>query len=286
MRSAVFLDRDDTININADLPDAAWDGRRPGDLLNPAFVRLLPGAREACIELVDAGYALFVITNQSGVAHKGGRLRDIDATNARLDELLRRNGRPLIDCFYSAPTHPDGFDPRFAIEHAWRKPGPGMVLAAAREHELDLQRSWMVGDKTRDLAAATNAGLPADRALRIGPGQRYTDLTEAARHILEHTPRPGATPAATTTVTLKADDPNLLNDIADTVLASARGIAERHGARLVGLDIRGGKLEATIVAGRLAAVGFMSEVRRVTNAWAISHRGRPLWPNREPGDHD
>jgi D-glycero-D-manno-heptose 1,7-bisphosphate phosphatase len=283
MPPAVFLDRDDTININADLPPEAWDRCRPGDLLNPAFVRLLPGSRDACRQLAHAGYRLIVITNQAGVAHRGGRLRDIDATNARLDELLTVDGRRLITCFYSAPTHPDGDDPRFAIEHPWRKPGPGMVRAAAAEHALDLSRSWMVGDKQRDLDAATAAGVPIERALRIAPGARFADLPDAARFILEHTPRPGAAAATTTTVTLRADDPNLLGELADTVVATARGIAERHGARLVDLGVRGGRLEATIVAGRLAAMGYMSEVRRATNAWARSHRGRPIWP--VPDDH-
>jgi D-glycero-D-manno-heptose 1,7-bisphosphate phosphatase len=286
MHCAVFLDRDDTININADLPEAAWEGTRPGDLLKPDFVRLLPGAREALQSLKNAGYRLIVITNQSGVAHCGGCLRDIDATNGRLDQLLTVEGQPLVEAFYSAPTHPEGTDPRFAIDHPWRKPGPGMILAAAHEHDLDLSRSWMVGDKDRDTDAATNAGVPKGRALRIGPGQKFADLPEAARYILEHTPRPGAAPVGTTTISMRADDPNLLNELAETVLATARGIAERHGTRLIDLSIENGHLEARLATGRMAALGFMAEVRRTTNDWAQANRGRPIWPDQPDANPD
>lgn len=289
MRPAVFLDRDDTINANADLPEAAWEGTRRGDLLKPEFVWLLPGSLEACRDLKAAGYTIIVITNQSGVAHKGGTLRDIDATNARLDELLTHDGQRLIECFYSAPTHPEGLDPRFAIDHHWRKPGPGMVQAAVHEHGLDLERSWMVGDKQRDIDAATGAGVPADRALRIGPGYPFQDLPDAARHILDHTPRSGASPVSTNQVTMRADDPNLLTEIADTVISTARALAERHGMRLISIGVHDGQLVAHLVASRLAAVGFMSEVRRTTNDWARSHKGRPIWPDGprpESGEQD
>ncbi len=286
MRPAVFLDRDDTINVNADLPDAAWVGTRPGDLLKPDFMWLLPGSLESCRELKAAGYAVIVITNQSGVAHRGGTLRDIDATNAKLDELLTIEGKRLIECFYSAPTHPDGLDPRFAIDHPWRKPGPGMVRAAALEHGLDLERSWMVGDKQRDIDAATGAGVPSDRALMVGPGCPFHDLPDATRYILDRTPREGASPVSTNTVSMRADDPNLLNEVADTVISTARALAERHGTRLVSIGIRDGQLDARLVTSRLAAVGFMSEVRRTTNDWARSHKGRPIWPDGPRPDSD
>lgn len=278
MLPAVFLDRDDTLCRNADLPPEAWGRARPGDLLNPEFVRLLPGALEACIRLQSLGLTLVLVTNQGGVAFSGGTLRDVEACNDRLSQLLTHQGRPLITASYAAPHHIGGSDPRFAIDENWRKPQPGMVLAAARELSLDLARSWFIGDKPRDVEAGIAAGLNPTHCLRIGPGQRFEDLAAAAAHIersLAPTPPPHIVPAST--VSLEADDIALLGSVWPTIRAAASAIAERTGVQMLRLELVGPRLIATLATHRLAALGFAAELRRQTNHWARTRLGRPLW---------
>ncbi len=178
MRTAVFLDRDNTLIDNA------------GDLADPSLVRLLPGAFGACERLAGAGFTLVVVSNQGVVARGGGSLREVEATNDRVRALLTppHARRTLAEAFYFCPYHPLGTAERFASEHPWRKPAPGMILAAADELALDLARSWFVGDAERDIRAATAAGIPPPRALLIGPDRPLAGLAAAAEHILEQAP--------------------------------------------------------------------------------------------------
>ncbi len=175
MRPAVFLDRDDTLIDNA------------GDLADPSLVRLLPGALEACERLAGAGLTLVVVSNQGVVARGGGTLRDVEATNDRVRALLTppHARRPLAEAFYFCPFHPRGTVERFASEHPWRKPAPGMILAAADELGLDLPRSWFVGDAERDIRAAIAAGIPPPRAILIGRDRPFADLAAVAAHVLD-----------------------------------------------------------------------------------------------------
>ncbi|MEZ6242759.1 MAG: HAD-IIIA family hydrolase [Phycisphaerales bacterium] len=291
-RPAVFLDRDDTLNRNADLPDAAWGHRTPGDLLDPAFVALIPGAHDACRALKRAGYALVVVTNQGGVARGGGSLADVDACNDRLRELLTPDDAPidtsippalrptLIDAFYAAPHHPRGVVPPFNEESRWRKPNPGMIESACAELALDPARSWAVGDKRRDLDAAVAAGIPPDRCLMVGPDAEFPDLASAARRIIAANKPKGPT----TTVTLRARDARPLADARtkETVLATARAIAERTGIELTDLAATDSSVTATLAASRLAALGFLAELRRLTNAWSHAKLDQALWPAADP----
>lgn len=176
MRPAVFLDRDDTLIRNADLDYP--EGVTPGDLLDPARIELLPGARNTCARLSDAGFALVVITNQGGVARGSGTLDDMNACNRRLQELI-----PELDAVYACPYHPRGLVPAFTREHPWRKPHPGMIHAAARDLELDLSVSWLIGDAERDIDAGMNAGLHPARCLLLGP--ELPTLRAAAARILD-----------------------------------------------------------------------------------------------------
>ncbi len=180
---AVFLDRDDTLiecnGLPAPPPPAA-----PGDLTDPALVRLLPGVPGACAALKRAGFALVVVSNQGVVARGGATLATVEAINRRVSELLHEDGRPLIDRFYFCPFHPKGRVPEFTREHDWRKPAPGMILAAAADMGLDLRDSWLIGDAARDVEAGIGAGLEPGRCLRIGPGQPLPDLAAAARVVL------------------------------------------------------------------------------------------------------
>lgn len=180
MRPAVFLDRDDTILANR---EATAPTAHPGDLIDPALVRLLPGAGGACRRLADAGFALVVVSNQGAIAMGHCTLEQVEAVNDRTRELLAGDGARLAGIYYS-PARPGGTVARFALPDPWRKPAPGMILAAAAELELDLARSWMVGDAPRDVESAIAAGLAPERCLMIAPGTPLPDLATAAARIV------------------------------------------------------------------------------------------------------
>jgi histidinol-phosphate phosphatase family protein len=164
MRRAVFLDRDDTLIDNRSVTAGT---PCPGDLFDPALVRLLPGVAEGCRRLREAGYALIVVSNQGGIARGSCTVEQVEATNARLVQLLRAEGVEL-DGVYYCPYHPNGVVAPYNVEHDWRKPAPGMFLAAAGALGLDLSRSWLIGDSERDVGAAVAAGVAPERALRVG----------------------------------------------------------------------------------------------------------------------
>jgi D-glycero-D-manno-heptose 1,7-bisphosphate phosphatase len=147
-------------------------------------VRLLPGVLEACVELKGAGFTLVVITNQGTVARGGATVETVERVNRRLRDLLTVDGRELIDAVYFCPFHPIGIVPEYTREHPWRKPAPGMILAAAADMGLDLGRSWMVGDAERDIEAGIRAEIDPARCLRVGPHQRLSGLGAAVRVIL------------------------------------------------------------------------------------------------------
>lgn len=177
MRPAIFLDRDDTL-MEANALSPPPPPGSPGDVVDPALVKLLPGAKEGCERLKKAGFALVVVSNQGVVARGAGTMQQVQAVNARLAELLGGNS---IDAFYFCPFHPKGNVPEFTREHPWRKPAPGMILAAAAELELDLSESWLIGDAARDIESGLAAGLPRSNCLLLG--HDTPNLLSAATHI-------------------------------------------------------------------------------------------------------
>jgi D-glycero-D-manno-heptose 1,7-bisphosphate phosphatase len=171
-RSAVFLDRDHTL-----IED-------PGYLGDPDKVRLLPGVELAVQSLSRAGYLLVVVTNQSGVARGLITVEQVEAVHEEIQsQLSRRSGR--IDAFYYCPYHPEGKVEEFCKESDLRKPKPGMLLQAARELDIDLERSWMVGDSARDIEAGKAAGVRTVRVRR--PGDSISDDSPA--QTADHTVR-------------------------------------------------------------------------------------------------
>lgn len=187
-RAAVFLDRDDTLIANSAI------GARmahPGYLYQAELVELLAGAAEGCVQLARAGYALVVVTNQSAVARGWCRVKDVDRTNLRVRELVRRAGVELAGVYTSLHS-PEGAIAGYACEHAWRKPGGGMITAAAADLGLDLGRSWMIGDAERDVQAAVAGGIAVERTIVVGErrdavrvcGARARDVAEAAEIVL------------------------------------------------------------------------------------------------------
>ncbi len=168
LRPAIFLDRDDTL---VDTLNATAHAAFPGDLFDPELVRLLPGVLEACRDLKQAGFALVVVSNQGAVAAGHATLSDVHETNERIRELLvDAQGRPLLDAIYFSPARPGATGPHaevFNRDLSWRKPAPGMILAAKADLGLDLARSWLVGDAMRDVQAGLNAGLARERCVLL-----------------------------------------------------------------------------------------------------------------------
>jgi D-glycero-D-manno-heptose 1,7-bisphosphate phosphatase len=177
MRPGVFLDRDDTLIANRSVTTGT---PFPGDLFDPTLVRLLPGVAEGLRLLAAAGYALVVVSNQGAVARGRCTLAQVHACNERLRAIARAEAGVEFAGVYVCPYHPKGTTPPWNIEHPWRKPGPGMLLAAARDLGLDLARSWLIGDAQRDIDAALAAGIPREHALRIEP---EGDFLGAARTV-------------------------------------------------------------------------------------------------------
>jgi D-glycero-D-manno-heptose 1,7-bisphosphate phosphatase len=142
---AIFLDRDGTL-----IED-------PGYLNNPDMVRLLPGAAEALIRLKKLGYKLVVVSNQSGIARGIIKEDVLVQITDRMKQLFGNEGA-YIDKVYYCPYHPDGVIEKYRRESDDRKPSPGMLLRAARDMNIDLSRSWSIGDSYRDIEAGRRAG--------------------------------------------------------------------------------------------------------------------------------
>ncbi len=139
-RPAVFLDRDGTIIRDTDF------------VATPDEVELMQGAADAIRRLNHAGIPAVVITNQSGIARGYFTESDYDRVRARVDELLAQSGARL-DATYTCPHHPDITGPCEC-----RKPGTLLFRRAADDLDLDLRRSWFIGDKLRDIEPATALG--------------------------------------------------------------------------------------------------------------------------------
>ena len=116
---------------------------------NPSQVRAIEGATEALLKLSGAGFALVIVTNQSGIGRGYFSREDYHRVH---EEVLRQLRPAEITASYYDESTPDAPGPR-------RKPSTAMLEEAAREHGLDLSRSWMVGDKTSDIECGRNAGL-------------------------------------------------------------------------------------------------------------------------------
>jgi len=182
-RRAVFIDRDGTIN-----EEVNYLGR-------PEDARLLPGVAQAMASLSRAGLAVVVVSNQSGLARGYFCDDDLRAVRFELAAQLARQGA-RVDGWYHCPHHPEGVVAHLAVECDCRKPAPGLILRAAKELGLELDGSFMIGDRLRDVACGKAVGLGCvlvrsgqDDGPPTGPHETpdfvADDLAQAARWILE-----------------------------------------------------------------------------------------------------
>jgi D-glycero-D-manno-heptose 1,7-bisphosphate phosphatase len=145
-RPAVFLDRDGTL-----IDDVGY-------LADPEGVRLRPGAAETVRRLREAGFVVIVVSNQSGVARGKFSEEQMWLVHERLEEMLAESEAHIDDALYC--PHLGGSEAvvkEFRIQCDCRKPQPGLLLRAATRHNLDLTRSWMIGDADRDVQAGRAA---------------------------------------------------------------------------------------------------------------------------------
>lgn len=181
---AILLDRDDTL-----IED-------PGYINHPSQVKLLDGAAEALVELRAIGYKLVVASNQSAVARGIITEQVLGEIHDRLKLLLAEKGA-YLDAIYYCPYHPDGSIPKYRKESDLRKPNPGMLLAAAKDMDLDLSQSWAIGNSDRDIEAGKRAGCKTILLDSIGrdknlvpslakPDYRAVNLKEAVNIIKKY----------------------------------------------------------------------------------------------------
>jgi D-glycero-D-manno-heptose 1,7-bisphosphate phosphatase len=195
---AVFFDRDDTLVHD------------PGFISHPDQVQLLDDAPEAVSRLRRAGYLIVIVSNQSGVARGLLTEEDLAAIHHRLQDLFNQHGAAL-DAIYSCPylDGPEAVVAAYRRASDLRKPAPGMLLQAAQDLHVDLDRSWMIGNSARDIEAGHGAGCrtvlierggPDSAGREAAPDHVARSLHEAAEIVLRadgHISPPKVKPAVT-----------------------------------------------------------------------------------------
>ncbi|MBW4692556.1 MAG: HAD family hydrolase [Lyngbya sp. HA4199-MV5] len=189
-KRAVFLDRDGVLN------------QEVGYIRQVTDLHLIPGVAQAVRCLNEAGLFCCLVSNQSGPARGYYPASHVDALHDRLCHLLQTEAEAYLDALYYCPylsALEGGTEPAYTCWSTWRKPNTGMLVAACWDHDLDLQASFMVGDKATDVDMAHNAGCTGilvqtgfgDRILS-GAYQHHTkpnfiasDLPQAADWILQ-----------------------------------------------------------------------------------------------------
>src|SRR5450759_507460 len=171
LRRAVFFERDGTL-----MEDAHY-------CADPALVKVFPGVPEALHRLKQAGFGVFVVTNQSGIGR--GLITEAQYLAVQ-EEFLRQAGRDSVDASYYCPDAP-------GVASHCRKPEPGMVLAAAAAYHIDLAASYFVGDKSADIECGRRAGTRTVLVLTgYGREQKCAadftcrDAVEAVKTIIGH----------------------------------------------------------------------------------------------------
>ncbi|MBW8192966.1 D-glycero-beta-D-manno-heptose 1,7-bisphosphate 7-phosphatase [Neiella marina] len=157
---AVFLDRDGVINLDTGYTHKVED------------LVILPGVAKGCRRLIEAGFKLVIVTNQSGIARGLYTKSDYQRFTERLLELLATQSVHFHGVYF-CPHHQLGEIKQYSKDCDCRKPKPGMLLEASKDLSLDLSKSYMVGDRPSDLEAAVQAGVIGQ--VLIATGKVLTD---------------------------------------------------------------------------------------------------------------
>ena len=146
MNKAVFLDRDGTINREVDV------------LRDVRQLRVLPGAADAIKKINKLGFLAVVITNQPVVARGWRTEKELDEIHAVLiKRLARKNAR--LDAIYYCPHHPEANLKKYRLRCRCRKPNIGMITKAVKKFKINIKKSFIIGDSTRDVLTGKRAGL-------------------------------------------------------------------------------------------------------------------------------
>lgn len=169
-QKAIFLDRDGTIN------------KYVGFLRNIDDFELIDGAAEAIKKINESGYLAIVVTNQPVIARGEVSWDELNEIHRKMATLLGKEGA-YLDGIYICPHHPDkGFEgerPEYKIDCDCRKPKPGLLLKAAKDFNIDLSQSYMIGDSDRDVEAGQNAGVKD--SVKIGTNKDSGLLNEVKK---------------------------------------------------------------------------------------------------------
>lgn len=171
MQPAIFLDRDGTIIVDKNY------------LNSPEDVEFLPYAIEGLREMIKKGYLLVVVTNQSGVSRGLVQEKNIDLIHKKMDQILAQENVKITSYYYNIAAA-DSNDRN-------RKPNPGMLLDAIKKLNIDVQNSWMIGDRQSDIEAGMNAQVRTifiensahSLSSKILPWYFVANLKEAAKLI-------------------------------------------------------------------------------------------------------
>ena len=146
MRKVIFLDRDGTINVEKSYLHK-WED-----------FEFEKNAIEGLKELKNLGYEFIVVTNQSGIGRGYYTEEDLVTLNNQMTEKLKEFGIEILECFY-CPHHPEKGIGKYKVDCNCRKPNPGMLLEGIKKYNVDIDNSFMIGDKKGDLEAGKKAGL-------------------------------------------------------------------------------------------------------------------------------
>jgi D-glycero-D-manno-heptose 1,7-bisphosphate phosphatase len=183
MNRAIFIDKDGTL-----LTDVPYN-------VDPEKVSFSPLCMEGLRDLQSEGFMLIIITNQSGIARGYFDVAAFHRLRSHVDTLLREQGIKIHDWFF-CPHYPEGKITAYAIDCDCRKPKPGLIKRAARKFNIDLTKSWIIGDILHDIEAGNRAGC---RTILINNGNEtewnhtadrkpthvVSNINEAAEFILQ-----------------------------------------------------------------------------------------------------
>lgn len=173
MAKAIFLDRDGTLNSDV------------GYLSRKEDIEILPGAADALAAFKELGFLNIIITNQSGVARGLLTENELKSIHDEFLRILNSGGRKLIDDIFYSPYYENGIVEEYSIRHDTRKPGTGMIEAAVKKYNIDLNESFFIGDSLVDMQCAQNAGVKKILVL-TGYGENTLETCEQENIPLEY----------------------------------------------------------------------------------------------------